>query len=248
MNKIDIDTIFKERPLIISGPCSIESKEQIYEISAQLSALGIKFLRGGAFKPRTSPSTFQGIGSEGIRFMREAADRYGMFVVTEVLDSVQLEEHYNEIDVIQIGSRNMASYGLLKTIGKKTAADKKPILLKRGFSSTINELLLAAEYIINEGNPNVWLCLRGIRTFEQIDSIFRFTPDLASIIELKQKTDLPVIFDPSHAVGDSKFVIQIAKAALALGADGLLIESHIDPENAFTDGNQCVLPEDISLI
>lgn len=230
---------------MIAGPCSVESREQISRIAAELSAMGIKFLRGGAFKPRTSPDSFQGLGSEGIKYIREAAEANGMFVVTEVLDTEELEECYDKIDVIQIGSRNMASFGLLKTIGKKTAADKKPALLKRGFSSTLGELIHAADYIRNEGNPNVFLCLRGIRTFEQIDSIFRFTPDLASIVELKQRTDMPVLFDPSHSTGDSKYVNQIAKAALNLGADGLLIESHYNPENALTDAKQCVLPESL---
>jgi 3-deoxy-7-phosphoheptulonate synthase len=233
------------RPLIIAGPCAVESKEQIFSIAKELADNGIKFLRGGAFKPRTSPDTFQGLGDKGIELIREAADKYSMFVVSEVLEIDQLDRNYDKIDIVQIGSRNMASYGFLKQIGKKTAVDKKPILLKRGFGSTIKEFLFAARYIIDEGNPNVILCLRGIRTFEQIHSELRFTPDLATILEIKEQSDLPVIFDPSHSTGSVKYVEQIAKAALGLGADGLLIETHINPEEAMSDKEQCVLPKDL---
>ena len=247
MNKSqEIVKLLQEKPIIISGPCSIESESQIHRIAKELSESGVRFLRGGAFKPRTSPEAFQGLGSQGLKFMREAADLNDMFVVTEVLESNQLEEHYDKIDMIQIGSRNMSSFGFLKEIGRKTALDQKPVLLKRGFSATIKELLLASQYIIREGNPNVLLCLRGIRTFEQIDSTFRFTPDLGSIVELKTKTELPVIFDPSHATGKAEFVPTFSKAALNLGADGLLIESHYDPENAKSDKDQCILPSEVS--
>jgi 3-deoxy-7-phosphoheptulonate synthase/chorismate mutase len=233
------------RPLIIAGPCAVESKEQIFSIAKELADNGIKFLRGGAFKPRTSPDTFQGLGDKGIELIREAANEYSMFVVSEVLEIDQLDRNYDKIDIVQIGSRNMAAYGFLKQIGKKTAVDKKPILLKRGFGSTVKEFLFAARYIIDEGNPNVILCLRGIRTFEQIHSELRFTPDLATILEIKQQSDLPVIFDPSHSTGSVKYVEQIAKAALGLGADGLLIETHINPEEAMSDKEQCILPKDL---
>jgi 3-deoxy-7-phosphoheptulonate synthase len=239
---------FRSTQVVIAGPCAVESEDQIARISAELRSRGIKFIRGGAFKPRTSSKTFQGMGEAGIDILRNAADKNGFKIVTEVLDSTQLEQNYDKIDIIQIGSRNMASYGLLKQIGKKTAADNKPVLLKRGFSATIKELLFAADYIRDEGNPNVLLCLRGIRTFEQIDSYFRFTPDLAAILELKERTRLPVIFDPSHSAGDSRFVVQIAKAALQLGANGLLVETHYDPSNARIDGQQSILPEQLDEI
>jgi 3-deoxy-7-phosphoheptulonate synthase len=239
---------FKQKPVVIAGPCAVESTEQIAKISLELSKRGIKFLRGGAFKPRTSSKTFQGMGTKGIDILRGAADEYGFNIVTEVLDNNQLDENYEKIDIIQIGSRNMASYGLLKQIGKKTAQDQKPVLLKRGFSATISELLYAADYIRDEGNPNVLLCLRGIRTFEQIDSHFRFTPDLSAILELKERSDLPIIFDPSHSAGDSRYVVQIAKAALLLGANGLLIETHYDPTKARIDGQQSILPEQLDEI
>jgi len=247
-NRRKIKTIFealKLRPLIIAGPCAVESDEQILKISKELSENGIKFLRGGAFKPRTSPDTFQGLGDTGIEFLRQAADKNNMFIVTEVLETCQLEKHYDKIDVVQIGSRNMASYGFLKEVGRKTASDKKPVLLKRGFNATLKEFLYSARYIQEEGNPNVILCLRGIRTFEQIDSSLRFTPDLASILELKEITDLPVIFDPSHSTGSSGYVHKISIAALNMEADGLLIETHYDPKSALSDAGQCILPSEL---
>ena len=247
-NRRSIKEDLKARPLLIAGPCSIESKEQIEQTASELSSLGVKFLRGGAFKPRTSPNSFQGLGEEGLNHMRNAADKYGMHIVTEVLETEQLKKSYPLIDMIQIGSRNMSSFGFLKEVGKISSIDQKPVLLKRGFSATINELLSAAQYIINEGNPNVFLCLRGIRTFEQIDSVFRFTPDLGSIIELKERTDLPVLFDPSHATGNAKYVKQFSKAAITLGADGLLVESHYKPEEAISDKEQCIHPSLVSEI
>lgn len=236
------------KPFIIAGPCSVESKEQIDVIAESISKLGVRYLRGGAFKPRTSPNDFQGLGGNGVELLHAAAKKFGMKTVTEILDPMQLDQYYDYIDVIQIGSRNMTSSGLLKIVGQKTAPLQKPVLLKRGFSSTLSELIHAADYIRNEGNPNVLLCLRGIRTFEQIDSELRFTPDLASIIELKNRTDMPVIYDPSHSAGDSRFVNEISKAAIALGADGLLIETHNFPECALTDGKQSITPEQLSRI
>lgn len=239
-----IDALNK-RPLIIAGPCVIESQEQIHDIANILSKMEVKFLRGGVFKPRTSPKSFQGLGIEGLKYLNIAAHETNMYTVSEVLDSRQLEENYSNIDVIQIGTRNMTNFNLLKSIGKSTAADKKPVMLKRGFSSTINEFLSAAEYILDAGNPNVLLCLRGIRTFEQIDSTMRNTPDLADILELKQKTNLPVIFDPSHSAGNSNYIISLSKAALVLGADGLMIECHENPSEALSDGIQSIYPEKI---
>ncbi len=228
---------------IIAGPCSVESEDQISHLGSLIAQLGLKFLRGGSYKPRTSPDSFQGLGAQAVDLLRLTADRHALFSVTEVLDTEQLDEHFDKIDVIQIGSRNMASYGFLKYIGKKTAADHKPVLLKRGFASTLNELIMAADYIRTAGNPNVVLCLRGIRTFEQVDSLFRFTPDLGSIIELKAMTDMPVFFDPSHAAGKAEYVPAMSKAALAMGADGLMIETHHKPECALSDGMQSILPE-----
>lgn len=237
--------LLKLKPIIIAGPCVVESKQQIDEIAASLSALGIKFLRGGAFKPRTNPNSFQGHGNEGLDYLLDAACDNQMFTVTEILDSEQLEENYEKIDIIQIGSRNMSSYGFLKQVGKISAADNKPVILKRGFAATLDEFLNAADYIRNAGNDNVILCLRGVRTFEQIDSKLRFTPDIGAILDLKERTELPVIFDPSHSVGVSKYVVPIAKAALAAGADGLIIECHTRPEEALIDGFQAIKPQEL---
>ena len=237
-----------KKNIIIAGPCSVESEEMIHFIAKSVSDLGIEYLRGGGFKPRTSPDSFQGMGLQGLKFLREAANANGLKTVSEIMDSTQLDEAYEFIDMIQIGSRNMDSYQLLKNIGNYTAADKKPVLLKRGFNSTLTELLFAAEYIQREGNPNVILCLRGIRTFEQIDSELRFTPDIASILELKQKTELPVVYDPSHSTGNRKYVPQISRAAMQLGADGLMIECHPDPDSALSDSGQAVLPDELKMI
>lgn len=240
----DVRRLINAKPLIIAGPCTVESYDQINSLAEKLSEMGVLFMRGGAYKPRTSPYDFQGLGVEGLDLLLDAACTRGMYTVTEILDAEALEENYDKIDVIQIGSRNMSAYGFLKQVGKFTRDDNKPVILKRGFSATITELLNAGEYIINEGNPNVVFCLRGIRTFEQIDSKFRNTPDLAAILELKDRTDKPVIFDPSHAAGDSKYVLPLAKAALNLGADGLMIEVHDNPEDALVDGRQAVSTAD----
>jgi len=232
--------------MIISGPCVVESEEQINKIAEYLFKLGIEYLRGGTFKPRTSPHSFMGLGDEGVDYLHKAAHRFGMKTVTEILDIKKLEEHYDKIDVVQIGSRNMSSFGLLKEIGKITAADSKPVILKRGFSATMTEFLLAADYILNEGNKKLILCLRGIRTFEQIDSELRNTPDLASILELKRRSNLKVLFDPSHSTGNAKYVRQISKAAIDLGADGLLIETHFDPARSMIDAKQTISLNDFA--
>jgi 3-deoxy-7-phosphoheptulonate synthase len=241
----------KNNQYIIAGPCSIESQEQIYDIAFELNKLGINHLRGGAFKPRTSPKSFQGLGEDGLHYLKNAADKYGMKVVSEVMDSNQLEKYIDLIDIVQVGSKNMMSYEFLKQVGRITAQKKKPVLLKRGFNSTLQEFLFSAEYISEMGNSDILLCLRGIRTFEQIDSKMRFTPDLAGIIELKERLGelkYPVLFDPSHAAGNSKYVIDLSKAAILLGADGLLIETHLSPEDALSDGEQSVLPEELKKI
>lgn len=240
-------SILSDRPILIAGPCTIESEEQMMRISRKVASHGVKLLRGGAFKPRTSPHSFQGLGDEGIDFIRSAANELDMYVVSEVLDEKNLEKHYDKIDMIQIGSRNMTSSGFLKEVGKVTCKDEKPILLKRGFASTLKEFLYAAEYVAAE-NDNIVLCLRGIRTFEQIESQLRFTPDLASIIELKSMTKYPIIFDPSHAAGASHFVMPLAKAALSLDADGLMIECHDYPQEAPVDAFQAVHPDELSQI
>jgi len=244
----EIIKVLREKPVVIAGPCAIESYDQVKAIADKISAMGVKILRGGAFKPRTSPASFQGLGMNGLMHMRKAADANGMYVVSEIMDSKDLDACYDLLDMIQIGSKNMSSFGLLKAIAQKTKDDKKPVLLKRGISSTLNELIKASEYITSEGNPNVILCLRGIRTFEQIDSSFRFTPDLASIIELKERTDLLVIFDPSHSAGASRYVEQLSMAALSLGFDGILVECHDHPENALCDGKQSILPSQLKRI
>lgn len=232
--------LLKLRPIIIAGPCVVESRAQIETLARELAEIGVRFLRGGAFKPRTSHLSFQGLGNAGLDLLLDSACNNQMFTVTEVLDSEQLEENYDKIDIIQIGSRNMSSYGFLKQVGKISATDSKPVILKRGFAATLDEFLSAADYIRNEGNENVILCLRGVRTFEQIDSKLRFTPDIGAILDLKERTELPVIFDPSHSTGIAKYVLPISKAALAAGADGLIIECHHDPENAMIDGEQAV--------
>jgi 3-deoxy-7-phosphoheptulonate synthase / chorismate mutase len=233
----------KSGKTIISGPCAVESKESIFEIAEELSKVGIIYLRGGAFKPRTSPNSFQGLGDPAVAYMRSAANKFDMRTVIEITSENQLYSNYDKIDILQIGSRNMANFELLKSIASFSSEDKKPILLKRGFSATINEFLMAAEYLKNYGNDSIILCLRGIRTFEQMDSDFRFTPDLASILELKTKSNYPIFFDPSHSAGDSKYVLQLAKSAFGLGADGIIIETHTSPEFALSDAGQCLHPK-----
>lgn len=239
------------RPILIAGPCAVESREQIRDIAAELSAYGVKYLRGGVFKPRTSPASFQGLEDQGLLYLRQAADEYNMILVTETLDSNQLERSIDLIDVIQIGSKNMTSYSFLKFIGKIASKTKKPVILKRGFQSTLREFLYAAEYISNEGATDITLCLRGIRTFEQIDSITRFTPDLTAILELRDMMagiNYPIIFDPSHSTGYAKYVLPVAKAAMVLGADGLLVECHNNPESALSDGRQSILPSEVKYL
>lgn len=220
---------------IIAGPCSVESKDQICSISMAVKEAGAGMLRGGAFKPRTSPYSFQGMREEGIKLLLEAKKLSGLPVVTEIMDLSQLH-FFDEIDVIQVGARNMQNFELLKELGKT----RKPILLKRGLSSTLQELLMSAEYIMAGGNDQIILCERGIRTFE---TEVRNTLDLSAIPLLKSKTHLPVIVDPSHATGLSKLVKPMAMAAVAAGADGLLIEVHNDPAHALCDGPQSITPE-----
>lgn len=247
----DSNPIFEDirrNGVLIAGPCAVESFEQIDAIAGELSKIGVKFLRGGAYKPRTSPDSFQGMGSAGISFLSKAAQAHGMYCVSEITGIYQLEKGFSGVDILQIGSRNAMNFELLKAVGNYTAETQKPVILKRGFSMTVKEFLSAADYIRRAGNKSVILCLRGIRTFEQIDSEFRFTPDLATIQELKDKTDMPVIFDPSHSAGQAKYVLPLAKAALNLGADGIIVEVHTEPECALSDARQCLKPDDIRIL
>ena len=216
---------------IIAGPCSIESEEQIFGIAEFLKNSGVKFIRGGAFKPRTSPYRFQGLGLEGLKLIRAAADQYGLTVVTEILDSSLIEQTYPYADILQVGSRNMSNFHFLKQLGKLD----KPVLLKRGMSATIEEWLMAAEYILTEGNEKVILCERGIRSF---DNLVRNTMDIAAIPMAKSLSHLPVWADPSHGTGRRNLVTPVSMAAVAAGADGLIIEIHPDPDHALSDGPQ----------
>ncbi len=225
------DTIGGTDLCLIAGPCAVESEEQLYEIANHISEIGIKYIRGGAYKPRTSPYAFQGLQKEGLRILNNASKKYDLKVVTEVLDTSLIEEVYPYADILQVGSRNMKNYQFLKELGKID----KPILLKRGMSSTINEWLLAAEYILLGGNENVILCERGIRTF---DTSVRNTMDIASIPLVKELSHLPVIADPSQGTGKRSLVKPMSLAAIAAGADGLMIEVHNQPENALSDGFQ----------
>ena len=221
---------------IMAGPCSVESEEQIIEIAKSVKASGANFLRGGAFKPRTSPYSFQGLELEGLRLLKRAKEETGLSIVTEIMSTNYIDEFVRDVDVIQVGARNMQNFDLLKQLGKTN----KPILLKRGLSSTIEEWLMSAEYIMAGGNENVILCERGIRTYE---GYTRNTLDLSAIPVIKKLSHLPVIVDPSHASGYWYLVEPLAKAAIAVGADGLMIEVHNDPQHALSDGQQSVKPE-----
>jgi 3-deoxy-7-phosphoheptulonate synthase len=219
-----------------AGPCAVESAAQIGEIAEKVARAGAKLLRGGAFKPRSSPYSFQGLGEEGLKLMRAAADDNGLLVVSEVMDPSQIDVMLPYVDVMQVGARNMQNYYLLRALGEI----QKPVLLKRGMSATIEELLLSAEYIMSGGNYNVILCERGIRTF---DTYMRNTMDIAAIPVIKQLSHLPVVADPSHGTGRRDKVGAMARAAVAAGADGLLIEVHQDPERALSDGAQSLYPD-----
>jgi len=224
-----------EQVVVMAGPCSVESAEQIDTIADTVSKLGARVLRGGAFKPRTSPYSFQGMGPKGLELMRRAADKYNLLVVSEIMDLSQLSMMLEYVDVLQVGARNMQNYNLLKDLGKAP----KPILLKRGIAATIEELLLSAEYVMSGGNYNVILCERGIRTFENYT---RNTLDVSAIPVIHKLSHLPIIADPSHGTGRRDKVPPMARAALAAGADGLLIEVHNDPEKALSDGAQSLYP------
>ena len=231
------DVTFGGREVVMmAGPCTIESRDQVMAIAEIVSKQGAKVLRGGAFKPRTSPYSFQGLGDEGLKYIRQAADRYNMLVVSEVMEPSQIPLFIRYVDILQIGARNMQNFNLLREVGRIN----KPVLLKRGPAATIEETLLAAEYIMSGGNHQVILCERGIRTFEPY---LRNTFDIAAIPVFKKLSHLPVVADPSHATGRRDKVPPVAQAAVAAGADALLIEVHNDPENALCDGAQSLLPE-----
>ena len=235
----DFDTIIKVKDVVIggkevvvmAGPCVVENEKQIFETAQQVKAAGAKILRGGAFKPRTSPYSFQGLGEEGLKLLAQAGKEASLAVVTEVMAVNQIELVGKYADIFQVGARNMQNFVLLKELGKT----KKPILLKRGMSATLEELLLSAEYILSQGNYEVILCERGIRTFENYT---RNTLDLSAVPALKRLSHLPIIVDPSHATGRWRLVSPMAKAAIAVGADGLLIEVHPDPKSSLSDGAQ----------
>jgi 3-deoxy-7-phosphoheptulonate synthase len=221
---------------VIAGPCAVESRAVMINIAEKVKAAGASFIRGGAYKPRTSPYSFQGLGEEGLKHLAEASRKTGLPVVTEIMDPRDLETILKYTDIIQIGARNMQNFRLLLEVGMCN----KPVLLKRGLSATIKEWLMAAEYVMSKGNLEVILCERGIRTFE---TATRNTLDLSAVPVLKQKTHLPVVVDPSHGVGKWDLVAPMAKAAVAAGADGLLIEVHTNPENAMSDGEQSLKPD-----
>lgn len=226
---------------IMAGPCSVEGEEQIINIARQVKEAGAQFLRGGAYKPRTSPYSFQGLREEGLKFLKAAKEETGLPIVTEVMSTQQVEIVAEYADILQIGTRNMQNFELLKEVGKAN----KPVLLKRGLSATIHEFLMSAEYIMSEGNEEVILCERGIRTFE---TYTRNTLDISAIPVIKKLSHLPIIVDPSHAAGRWDLVETLSKAAIAAGADGLMIEVHNDPENAFSDGEESLKPERFAML
>lgn len=234
--KIKDVTIGGREVIMMAGPCTVESRDQVMTIAEIVASSGAKVLRGGAFKPRTSPYSFQGMGEEGLKYLRQAADRFGMLVISEVMEPSQIPLFIRYVDILQIGARNMQNFNLLREVGRLN----KPILLKRGPSATIEETLLAAEYIMSGGNHDVILCERGIRTFEPY---LRNTFDISAIPVFKKLSHLPVVADPSHATGRRDKVPPVAQAAVAAGADALLIEVHNDPENALCDGAQSLLPD-----
>ncbi len=234
--KINNVTIGGNEVVVIAGPCSIENEKQIFTIAEIVSKSGAKVLRGGAFKPRTSPYAFQGLGEEGLKLIRKAGDEYNLLVITEVMEIAQIEVIERYTDIFQVGARNMQNFSLLREIGKAA----KPVMLKRGLSATVEDWLMSAEYILSNGNKNVMLCERGIRTFE---TYTRNTFDLSAIPVVHKRSHLPVVADPSHATGLRDKVLPMARAAIAAGADALMVEVHHDPENALSDGPQALLPD-----
>ena len=234
--KINDVSIGSNEVIMIAGPCSVENEDQIFTIAEIVAKAGSKILRGGAFKPRTSPYSFQGLGEEGLKLLRKAADKNNLLVITEVMESGQIKLIEEYTDIFQVGARNMQNFPLLRDLGKTT----KPIMLKRGLAATVEDWLMSAEYILSNGNRQVMLCERGIRTFE---TYTRNTFDLTAIPVVHKRSHLPVIADPSHATGMRDKVLPMARAAVAAGADGLMVEVHNDPEKALSDGPQALLPD-----
>jgi 3-deoxy-7-phosphoheptulonate synthase len=224
---------------MVAGPCAVETEEQCMTVGAQLKKTGVRLFRGGAYKPRTSPYSFQGLGEEGLKILAKVRASYGFGIITEAIDNESLDLVEEYADVIQIGARNMQNFSLLKRAGRA----KKPVLLKRGMSATLDEFLMAAEYILSEGNYNVMLCERGVRTFSDFS---RNTLDLAVVPAVKKRSHLPILVDPSHGTGKRHKVLPLSRAAVAVGADGLLVEVHHDPEKALSDGMQSILPEEFA--
>lgn len=225
-----------KKPVIMAGPCAVESERQALIIARLVKQSGAQVFRGGAFKPRTSPYSFQGLGEEGLKILKKVREETGLLIITEAIDHTNIELIEQYADIIQLGARNMQNYSLLRQAGQA----KKPILLKRGFAATIEELLMSAEYIMAEGNSQVILCERGIRTFSDNT---RNTLDLSAILSIKEVSHLPVVVDPSHAAGRREYVIPLSKGAIAIGADGILVEVHNDPMHALSDGMQSLYPE-----
>ncbi|MEA5519513.1 bifunctional 3-deoxy-7-phosphoheptulonate synthase/chorismate mutase [Limnoraphis robusta] len=231
-------TVGGEELLIIGGPCTVESLEQMEQVAEHLAKAPVQLLRGGVYKPRTSPYSFQGLGLEGLKILREVSERYNVPVVTEVMSIPQIESVVAYADVLQIGSRNMQNFELLKAVGQAG----KPVILKRGLAATLEEFIMAAEYILAHGNPDVILCERGIRSF---DSFTRNVLDLGAVVGLKQLTHLPIIVDPSHAAGKRELVEPLARAAVACGADGIMVECHPEPEKSVSDARQALSLEEM---
>ncbi len=240
---IDVDgvKIGGDELVVMAGPCSVESYEQLHAAAEAVKNAGAKILRGGAYKPRTSPYDFQGLGEEGLKLLRQVADEFGMKVVTEIVDREDIELVEKYADILQVGARNMQNFQMLKALGKSS----KPIMLKRGLSATISEWLNAAEYIMVGGNENVIFCERGIRTYE---TYTRNTLDLSAVAAIKELSHLPIIVDPSHGTGRRSMIAPMSKAGIAAGADGLMIEVHPHPEVALSDGNQSLTPEDFKIL
>lgn len=226
---------------LVAGPCAVETEEQCLAIAERLKNTGVKLFRGGAYKPRTSPYSFQGLGEPGLKILAKVREQYGFGIITEAIDNESLDLVEEYADVIQIGARNMQNFSLLKRAGRA----KKPILLKRGMSATLDEFLMAAEYVLSEGNYNVMLCERGVRTFADYS---RNTLDLTVIPAVKKRSHLPILVDPSHGTGRRHKVLPLSRAAVAVGADGLLVEVHHEPENALSDGMQSILPDEFAAL
>jgi len=228
-----------DKVALVAGPCAVESEEQAFAIAERVAKSGVRLFRGGAYKPRTSPYSFQGLGEPGLKILAKVREKFGFGIVTEAIDNESLDLVEEYADVIQIGARNMQNFSLLKRAGRA----KRPVLLKRGMSATLDEFLMAAEYVLSEGNYNVMLCERGVRTFADHS---RNTLDLTIVPAVKKRSHLPILVDPSHGTGKRHKVLPLSRAAIAVGADGLLVEVHHEPDKALSDGMQSILPEEFA--